>query len=109
MLLKQIFKTDDEEALSWTMKDVEEKVLTCKMKQQEMKDVTDFLSNIVSIINGIIKSRPGDQELKHLQERMKTHRGLFDELQTNMVFDVFFRHVLTFSKPRKAICGRMHP
>uniref|UniRef100_K1RCB9 Uncharacterized protein n=1 Tax=Magallana gigas TaxID=29159 RepID=K1RCB9_MAGGI len=46
---------DDFIDLSRHLQDVEEKVLTCKMK-----------------------SRPGDQELKHLQERMKTHRGLFD-------------------------------
>lgn len=61
----------------------EQELLRKKMKEQEKKDIMDFLTMTTNIIQGIITSNPNDRHLKSLVERMKEHRGTFsfqDEL-----------------------------
>lgn len=54
----------------------EKEVLQKKMKEQEKKDIMDFMTMITNIIQGLT-SKPYDSHLQSLIERMKKHRGTF--------------------------------
>lgn len=61
----------------------EQGLLRKNMKEQEKKDLMDFLTLTTNIIQDIITSNPNDRHLKSIVEGMKEHRGTFsfqDEL-----------------------------
>lgn len=63
-----------------------EVALGWKMKEREMKDLTEYLSLTTSIIQGLLRCRTqGNSCLKKLQENMKDHREMLtyqEELRT---------------------------
>lgn len=80
----------------------EREVLQKKMKEQEKKDIEDFLIMTTNIIKGIRTSNPNDSSLKTLVERMKNHRGTFsyqdevievEEINKRNLGKMIIRHV----------------